>query len=427
MAKKSWHLDRRTMLRGTGAAVALPLLNSMLHAGENSKPESTPRRMFAGYFPFGAQMRDWTPKEFGSDFTWSSSLEPLAPLKQDVSVLTGMLHPAGLTMGGHRNSHIFLSGQERLPSIDQYVAARFGSATRFPSLTLSSDGGVGSAVNLPHTLSFAPGGRAVPALHQPRTIFNEMFVEVAASDKKRRREELSQEESILDLVGENARSLRNKLGKEDQRKFDEYLASVREVESGVERAQDWLDKVRPDVNTDGLDLDANYEGPKAFIRTMYDLVYLAFQTDSTRVATYMLGSMKGSTSVATKFPACIGMEPDWHRHAHGGRTSPFDRYLVGELSHFMQRLKSTPEGDGNMLDHTLVLYGSSNSRTHVNSNYPLVVAGGGRLGVKHGRHIRAERVPMSNLFVTMLNSLGIESKQYADSTGVFSQLTENEV
>ena len=237
---------------------------------------------------------------------------------------------------------------------------------------------------------------------------------------------------MLDMVLEHSRSVKSKLGAQDVRKLDEYLSSVRAIEQRVERSQRWLDIPRPHVDPKTLTLQSSPEGPEDYIRTMYDLMYLAFQTDTTRVATYMIGQVAGATTVANTFPACLGLEANWHGLAHGaGKKNSyetlgrFDQFLAEQLSYFLTRLKETPEGDGNLLDRTLVLYGSSNSKTHNNTNYPLVLAGGGGLGMKHGQYLRfGADTPLSNVFVTMLDRLNIPAESFADSTGnLNAQLT----
>ena len=226
------------------------------------------------------------------------------------------------------------------------------------------------------------------------------------------------------MLGES-RILRKSLGKADKLKLDEFETSVREVEQRIERTREWLDIPLPEVDGEHLALQAGPDAPKDYIRTMFDLLFLAFQTDLTRTAAYQIGSY--GPTLARTFPACLGLEPNWHSLAHkaGKKGGPeaigkFDQFLAQNLARFLTRLRETPEGDGgsNMLDRTLVLYGSSNSRTHVNRNYPLLLAGGKDFGLKHNQFLRfPESVPMSNLFVSMIQALGIEEESFSDSTG----------
>ena len=206
---------------------------------------------------------------------------------------------------------------------------------------------------------------------------------------------------------------------------------MRHIEQRVERSERWLDVPKPEVDASGLHLEADDSTPRELIRTMYDLIYLAFQTDSTRLATYQLGNMNGATSIAGKFPQLLGYSATMHNLAHNARKSDagaeplgeWDSFLTEQLAYFLERLKTTPEGDGSLLDRTTVFYGSSNSQTHVNENYPLVLAGGRALGFRHGSYQRFEdSVPLSNLFVTLLNRLETPAESFADSTGELSEV-----
>jgi hypothetical protein len=304
-----------------------------------------------------------------------------------------------------------------------------GDDTRFRSLSLSVDGGVGEATRS-STLSFTGTGQPVPALHNPRIIYNRLF---GKEDKTllSRRQELQNSDHMLDLVLEHSKSVRRKLGKQDQEKFDEYLQSVRQIEQRVERSEKWLDVPKPQIDASGLHLEADDKTPGELIKTMFDLMFLAIQTDSTRFLTYQMGNMNGATSIATKFPSLLGFGKSQHSLAHGWNKpggsealGKWDRFRAEQLAYFLQRLQDTPENEGTLLDHTMVLYGSSNSNTHNNNNYPLVLAGGDKLGLKHGGYHRfGAEVPLSNLFVTMMNRLSMPTASFVDSTGEMSELT----
>lgn len=440
MTTQSWHIDRRTCLKGAGVSLALPLLNGMAHSAEAT---DLPRRFCGVYFPFGvalpndnSPMREWGwfPKGEGREYELTNPLQPLADLRDDMTVLGGLSHPNGRRMGGHDTGDIFLTGAsfkgtqyQNSISLDQFVAKQIGRQTRFPSLVMSSDGGVGEPTRST-TLSFTQKGRPIPALASPRQIFDRLFGEDDSAESERRK--LENSASMLDLVLEHSRSLKQRLGQQDRVKLDDYLASVRQVEQQVKRSQRWLDIPKPEVDPSSLALDSDPKAPKEYLRTMYDLIFLAFQTDSTRVATYMLGQVAGATTIANAFPACIGLQGNWHGLAHGAGKEKgaeslgrFDQFLAEHLAHFLQRLKATPEGDGTMLDRTIVLYGSSNSRTHQNRNYPLVLAGGGQLGLSHGQYLRfGEQTPLANLFVTMLDRMNVRVESFADSSGEMSEL-----
>lgn len=442
MSNKSWHLDRRTFLLGTaGVSLSLPLLECM---GKEVNQIKRPKRLCAVYFPYGAMTprKDsaekewgWMPLGEGRDFAFNRSLKSLEPLRDQLTFLKGLSHLNGRRMGGHDTADIWLTGAQfkggsfqNSVSIDQLAAKHFGDSTRFSSLTMSTDGGVGEATRS-STLSFSPNGTPVPAQNRPRLVFNRFFG-INSDSVGRQRNELENSGSMLDLLLEHSQTVRKKLGKQDLQKFDEYLESVRSIEKRVDRSQRWLDIPKPKVATTDLHLDSDHNSPEEYIRTMYDLIFLAFQTDSTRVATYQLGNMNGATSIAGQFPQLLGFGKKIHSLAHGWNKKgggealgKWDQYLAQQLSRFLNRLKTTQEGDGNLLDHTMVLYGSSNSTTHNNNDYPLLLAGGNRLGLKHGQLLTYSKdVPLTNLHVTMLNRLGVPTESFVDSTGELTEL-----
>ena len=440
--QKSWHLNRRTFLHGTGVSLALPWLECMSQADD---AVSVPTRLASIYFPFGVSLPNdksehadwnWFPKREENTFQYRNSLKSFEPLREQVTVLGGLSHPAGRKMGGHDTGDIFLTGANfagstyrNSISLDQYIASHVGAQTRFGSLVLSSDGGVGEP-SRSTTLSFTAQGRPIPAISNPRQIFDRLFGDGDASSKNQKRL-LENTGSMLDQVLENSRSMKSRLGKQDQRKLDEYLSSIRDIEQRVNRSQAWLDIPKPVVAQDATNLTADQSSPVEYMQAMYDLIFLAFQTDSTRLATYMLGQVAGATTIANAFPACLGLPGNWHGLAHGqGKNDGakslgrFDQLLAQQVSRFITRLHETPEGDGSMLDNTLVFYGSSNSKTHNNNNYPLVLAGGRNLGFKHNQFLQLDaKTPLANVFVTILDRMNIPHDGFADSTGELSSLT----
>lgn len=441
-------MDRRTFLRSaTGLALGLPFLDCMRgSASAASSVTALPKRLCTIYFPYGASVprddhehRDWGwfPIREGNSFRFTQVMESLNPLREYVSVIGGLSHPTGRDIGGHDTGDIFLTGASfaganfsNTISFDQLAAAKYGDQTRFASLALSSDGGIGMPTRS-KTLSFTQSGQPIPGLDKPQQIFDRLFGDERGTVEEARRR-LGTEASMLDLVSDQSKSLRKKLGKQDQQKYDEYLASVRDIEQRVVRSQHWLDIAKPEVNASGLNLSVSQDAPLEYIRTMYDLMYLAFQTDSTRYITYMLSAMNGE--ISREFSRALGLDQQ-HRLAHdAGKPGGFpnqgkwNQCLVENLARFLQRLADTPEGEGNMLDNTMLLCGTSNSRTHNNHNYPLIFAGGGNLGIKHGQyHIFNDDdddmdKPMSNLLFTMLNRMDVAHSGFSDSTGDLSEL-----
>jgi hypothetical protein len=315
-------------------------------------------------------------------------------------------------------------------SMDQLAAEKYGDLTRFSSLVLSSDGGIGMPTRS-KTLSFTQSGQPIPGLDKPQQIFDRLFGDGTGTVEENRRR-LGTESSMLDMVMDQSQSLRKKLGKQDREKYDEYLTSVRDIEQRVARSQEWLDIPKPKVEEGSVDLAVSTDAPIEYINTMYDLMYLAFQTDSTRIATYMLSAMNGN--VSNQFSKALGLGSQ-HELAHGAgkpggfpRQGEWNQCLINGLAGFLNKMAVTPEGDGCMLDNTMVLMGTSNSRTHNNHNYPLVFAGGSNMGFKHGQyHIFNEGdddkdKPMSNLLFTMLNRMDVLDDGFNDSTGDLSEL-----
>ncbi len=451
MTRKSWHLDRRTFLHGVGASLALPWMECMVKA--NDVPvtsDKSTRRFCAMYFGFGVGLPKedsenakwrWFPKGEGHDYQFTEVLRPLESHRQKLTVLGGLSHPNGRRMGGHDTGDTFLTGAylnnkflTNTVSVDQVLAQSFGDSTRFSSLVLSTDGGVGEPTRS-STLSYSDKGRPLPALNQPQQIYDRFFG-AGDADTIAHGRRLRSASSMLDRVLEDSHSLRNRLGSQDRDKFDEYLASVRQIEQGVARSQRWLEIPRPelrDEERDQLHLDADDKAPMQFIRTMYDLIYLAFRTDSTRVATYQITNMADCSSKAAKFPQLEGFKNSLHTLAHdwdkpdgAEKLGRWDNFMAAQFAYFLDRLDSAKEENGSVLDNSVVLYGSSNSTTHDNNNYPLVLAGGGELGLLHGRYLRfSDAVPLSNLFVTLLNRVGSECKGFADSNGEMNELLKS--
>ena len=439
MSENNFQMNRRTMLRAAGISLALPWMESLAAPAVKSPP----RRFCSIYFPYGVSLPkqdgeygqwNWFPKGSGRDFTFNKSLEVLEPFRDQVTVLGGLSHPKVRRIGGHDSGDTFLTGEEmslgatglkNSISLDQFMARthRLGAKTRFTSLTLSSDGGTGLPTRA-NTLSYSHNGLPVPSLNRPALVFERLFG-LKGDSIDAQRKGLTRTGSHLDLLMDEAKTLQRKLGKTDQDKLDQYLTSVREIEQDVERSARWLDVPKPKVNAEGLTLDADNETPAKLIYTMLDLIALAFQTDSTRFATYQLASMHGAISIANKFPSLLGFAKDAHGLAHGAgkgkgaeNKGKWDRFQTECLAYLMKRLSEIQEGDGTVLDNTCIFYGSSNSKTHNNNNYPLVLAGGKNMGYKHGQYLTFDKdIPLANLFVTIQKRMGVKADSFADSTG----------
>jgi len=457
MAKKSWHLSRRNLLKGAGVALSLPYLNAMhgSHAIANTVEEETPKRLMVGYIAYGTYMPDgpsgvtsqgnsdkphhdwsWWPCKDAGDLTFNKSSEPFKELKDYVTYLRGLDHKGGWKMGGHSSGDVFATGADMTEtektnniSIDQIAANMHGHKTRYSSLVLGTEGGTGS-YGSSKTLSHRGPGRPIPSMHKPQEIFNRLFNPYAGKGVEQVRAGLKREASILDLLMDHSRSFHNRLGNEDKQKMDEYLESIRAIEQRVERTSQWTHEPLPNVDTKGLNLEVAHKDAQEYIRCMYDLVYLAFITDSTRYATLMLESEQSSTSEMWNYATYVlGYKGATHDIAHkrpADYSGQWDRWRAEQHAYFLKRLRNTPEGEGNMLDNTVVLWGSAHPHaSHSTRNYPIHMAGGNRLGFRHGRlhdFVGDKKVPLANLFVSMLNAVDVPIEKFADSTGNLSQL-----
>lgn len=445
MAQKSWHLNRRELLRGGGMALALPLLNSMSSA-RAAMTQDVPKRMVVCYFSYGAYMPNeengkhhewnWWPCRDAGPLSFNKSSASFEPLKHDVSYLRGLDHTGGYALGGHSSGDIFATGANMVAgektnniSLDQYAAKINGHKTRYDSLVLGTEGGTGS-YGACKTLSHYGPGRPIPSLHRPLDIFNRLFLPYADKNVAELRAQLKREASVLDLLLESSKSLNQQLGSADQRKLDEYLESVRAIEQRIERTSQWAQKPLPAVDAKSLNLEASYKDPAEYTRCMYDLICLAFQTDSTRYATLMLESEHSVGHETGKFATyALNYQGATHDIAHKRslESGLWDQWRAQQHAYFLERLRNINEGASNLLDRSVVLWGSAHPHASHNArDYPIQLAGGKELGFKHGKLHSFEgnkKVPLANLFVSMLNAVDAPTKRFADSTGEMSELT----
>lgn len=453
MAQKSWHLNRREMLKGAGVALALPFLEGMSRASDAGP--AAPKRMVVCYFSYGAYMPEgtsgipdprkadephhewsWWPCKTPGPLTFNQSSAPFAPLKDYVSYLQGLDHKGGWKLGGHSSGDVFATGADMTGtdktnnvSIDQLAARVHGHRTRYPSLVLGTEGGTGSYGRC-KTLSHHGPGRPIPALNRPQEIFTRLFKPYAGNDVGQIQARLRRKASVLDLVLEESKSLTNRLGNADQAKLNEYLESIRSVEKRIERANQWTDRALPNVDPEKLNLDVSDKDPENYTRCMYDLIYLALQTDLTRYVTFMLESEQSGASEMQNYAHYLfGYSGNTHDISHkrppeiSGR---WDNWRATQHAYFLQRLRDATEADGNLLDHTVVLWGSAHPhQAHNTRNYPIQLAGGNSLGFKHGnlhQFIGPRKVPLANLFVSMLHAVDVPVEKFADSTGEMTEL-----
>ena len=431
-------VDRRAVLKGlAGTALALPLLEAM---GDEVAGEP-PRRFCAVYTANGMALPRaelgidewfWFPRtDADGRLQLGRSTEPLQPFVDRLSFFGGLAHTNGPKADSHICSDMWLTGaplQSPRPgtfnsvSLDQTVALHTKRFCRQPSLVLSIDAGVGF-MSRTSTLSYDQEGKPIPAESDPRRVFQRLFAADGGA-RETVRAGLRRRMSLVDAVLGEARSFTAGLGGTDRQTMDQYLTSLREMEDRLDAADRWIDVplVAPDRSTVDLEATADGGDPGRYYRTMFDLVALAFAADITRSVTFML-SREDGMGISDTFPLLLGLGATHHNLSHAGDRdgllafAKYDRFLAEQMAFFLGRLAERPEHDASLLDHTIVLYGSGCSTTHWPQDLPTLVAGGGGLGLRHGRCVRNGAGRMTNLFVSILRSLGIEQESFGDSTG----------
>src|SRR5215471_10898765 len=424
-------LSRRTVLRGIGATIALPFLDAMV---PSAKAAARPaHRFLAFYVPNGMAMEYWTPKGEGSSFELSRILEPMAPYRDRMLVLSGLRSSWNYIHAGASGS--FLTGTPRggkseieiiaEVSIDQLLARHFSSETQVGSLELSMDApaNAGACTGIlscayTHTISWRSATQPLPMEYNPRAVFERLFGDTGKTEWTAREARMRQHKSILDSVTEKLAALKRDLGPQDQTKVNEYTDAVRDVERRIQRAEEQSGVELPD-------LEQPQGVPPVFedhLTLMLDLQLLAFQSDLTRVITFMIGKEQS----ARPYPQ-IGVPEAHHPLSHHdnvpeliAQMSKINRYHTQLFSQYLAKLRATPDGDGSLLDHMTILYGSgiSNSTRHSGDNLPLLVVGGGAGRLKGGRHLQfSDKPTMANLLVSLMDKLDVPIERLGGSTG----------
>ena len=433
---QTFKLDRRAFLKGTaGMTLALPVLEAM----GKDVAEKTPRRFCALYTANGMSLPhakhgidewSWFPRaEKDGKFVFGKSTEAFAPFRQQLSFMGGLYHPNGPKSDPHVCSDMWLTGAPlqdpkrevyNSVALDQVVAKHTKQFCRQPSLVMSVDAGVGF-LSRTGTISYSATGKPIPAENNPRQIFNRLFRADRASMEAQRKN-LKRRIKLVDAVLEQAKSLNRSLGKSDREKMDQYLTSLNEVEERLVASEKWIDIPLKKQDHSHLQLDAHSEGdPGEYYRTMFDLIALAFDADITRSIAFMLNREDGM-GISDTFPIKLGIKRTHHSLSHAqdkdGQLmfAKYDQFLTEQLVHFFKRLQSYKENKGNVLDNTIVLYGSGASTTHLPENLPTLVAGGANMGLKHGQYWRNGKTQMSDVYLSILHSLGVEEETFADST-----------
>ena len=444
-------LSRRTLLRGIGTTVALPFLDAMnpaFSAAPSRLGNQIPVRMAFSYVPNGIIMEDWTPAAAGALNALPSILEPISEFRNDVMLLSGLTHNNGRALGDGPGDHAraaasFLTGVHPKKtdgadirngiSVDQVAAELLGGRTRFASIELGVEHGrlagncdSGYSCAYSNSISWRSETTPMPPEVNPRLVFERLFGRPGDSDDPVARAKRKRyEKSILDFVQQDTRKLQSELGPTDRRKLDEYLTGVREIEKRIEAGEASAAQTTPSMDRpSGVPVDFAEHA-----KLMFDLQVVAFQTDQTRIATFML-AREGSNRTYRE----IGVPGGHHGLTHHRndeekirKISKINRYHMELFSYFLKRLDSIQEGDGTLLDHSMVLYGSglADGNKHTHHDLPVLVAGRAAGGLHPGRHLRYDtETPMANLYLTLLDRMGVHPETIGDSTGRLEHLTD---
>jgi hypothetical protein len=414
-------LSRRSFLRAAGVTLTLPWLEAMTPVFARGAPARSPRRFVSVSNALGLHGPHLFPTEAGRNYAPSRYLKGIQDIRNDFTIFSGVSHPR--VTGGHKAEACILSAAptnggnfRNTVSLDQYMAKHLGNETRFPSLILNTKG-----ENSP---SYTENGSMIPAENSPARLFNRLFVPDTPEAQAQQVRRLHQGRSIMDIVGSEAKAMQRRVSAGDRDKLDAYFTSVRDLEQRLAANEDWAQKPKPKVNvpppkevTNGNDLIARQN-------VMHDVMYLALQTDSTRFITL---HTNGSGEVVP----IDGVAEGYHQLSHHGldaekieQLARIEAAQVAAWGAFVRRLKETPEADGTLLDHTMVLLTSNlgNASAHDNKNMPVIFAGG---GFRHGQHLafdRKDNYPLPNLYVSALQQLGLETEKFATSTGTMKGL-----
>jgi len=441
------HLARRTFLRGAGATLALPFLDAMRPAFARAASVAPPVRLSFAYVPNGIIMPDWKPAEEGSAYTFTRILKPLEPLREDVLVLSGLAHNNANELGDGPGDHAraaacFLTGVHPKKtagadirngvSTDQIVAQALAAETRLPSLELGCEesrtvGNCDSGYSCAYTnsISWRSETTPMPPETNPRLAFERLFGDADNADPAARAQRARERTSILDVVAARSRELMGQLGPADRRKLDEYQYAVREIERQIQRAETDTRQVAPPIERPSGIPETFAE----YLKLMYELQVIAFQADLTRVATLMVGR-EGSLQSYPEIGVPDPHHPLTHHQNNPEWVEKVTRINVHHMelfAHFVSRLKATPDGDGTLLDHSMVVYGSAiaDGNKHTHEALPVLLAGRGGGGIKSGRHVAyAKQTPLTNLYLTLLDRMGVRPETIGDSTGRVEHLSD---
>ena len=440
------HLSRRTLLKGLGVTVALPMLDAMTPAlATAAEKAKAPTRLFFGAVPNGIEMKAWKPQGVGKDFEFTRILKPLEAYRDDLLILTGLAHRTGASKeaGDHaRAGGNYLTGVhpkrttgadiEVGISVDQIAAQALGNKTRLASLELgceatrmvgSCDAGYSCAYQ--NSLAWRTPNTPMPPEINPRSVFERLYGSLESSlDPKTQAAINEDRKSVLDYVNERTKKLVSTLGPTDRRKMDEYLTAIREIERRIARVESDNRQLTPEIDKPN-GVPTNFAD---HVRLMHDLLVVAFQSDITRIST-MLYSREGSNRAYPELGFTDGHHPITHHRYIPElveKVTKINAYHLEQFAYFIGKLKSIPEGDGTLLDHCMIVYGSSHSdgNRHSHVDLPTIVVGRGNGALKTGRHIVYPETPMTNLFLTLLDKMGVLTDKLGDSNGKLQGLSK---
>ncbi|MBV9507094.1 MAG: DUF1552 domain-containing protein [Acidobacteriia bacterium] len=439
-------ISRRTLLRGARAAVALPLLDAMIPAFAPAASTKAVRRFGVVYHPNGVIYDQWLPKGAGSEFELSPTLKGLEPFKDKLIIVTGLSSDQAEALGDGGGDHSracgsYLTGVhvkksdsnvENAVSMDQIAAKALERETQLSSLQMTADENsllgscdLGYSCAYSSTLSWLTPTLPLMAENNPRVLFERMFGSSDSTDPRVRAARLKQDRSLLDSVSDRVNEIQHQLGHADNRKMNDYLAALRDVERRIQKAEEQSSQALPDV--------AQPAGiPEKFVdhvRLLYDLQLLAYQSDLTRVITFMYGREQ----TGRPYPQIGIPEPHHPLTHHQGnpekmeKCAKIQRHHIALFTEYLEKLRNTRDGDGSLLDHVIILFGGgiSNSDRHTHGPLPTFLVGGGAGTLKGGRHlVYPEHTPLTNLQLTLLGKLGVPAEKLGDSSGQFQELSE---
>ena len=444
--RNRWLMSRRTMLKGLGASVALPWLEAMSPASKSFANAGSlaaseiPRRAMFTYWGLGVEITGFTPTETGKDYQLTKSLAPLAPFKNDVTVLTGLTSYTG----GHGSCCCLLTGlntvrnSKTLMSVDQQLAVHHGSATRYPSLVLGTARETGFGGPFPSTLSWSKNHTPITPENRPEVLFEKLFGSEDNKTLAAAKQAMAQRASLLDSIKDQAKALERRVGKDDRAWLEQYFTSIRDLEDRIKVEGDWIDRPKPKVTKPDFGagsprdrIASDGKGYSEYTRLMFDMIALAFQTDSTRAVSHI---PRSEGDEARTYAYRTGSKWDLHTITHNAQEDDkiamwreLDALYLAEWAYFLDKLKSVKEGSGTLLDNTIAAWATTNGgpNAHDSKMLPLVLCGGSALGLKHQGHLVQKDLPIANVWQTVVERVGMpvpEDFQGGLATGVVKEL-----